>query len=131
MGLGSFFKSVFKTPKISTGLGGWADLAVNLYMYKKRRDAMKKRVQNQTQTEHIKRMEQARKQLGTLTQNYHRGGVKMTGTPSIALNALERKNISEIDGYLNGRLRQVKNMRSQTHKTMLGMILKQHRRKWF
>ena len=129
MGLGSFFKRTLSNP-ISKGLGSWGEMALNLFMYKKRRDALGRGIQDNAHSEHAKRMRRASQQLSTLTQNYHRGGVKMTGTPSIALNALERKNVSEIDGYLNGKLNRVKAMRSVTRMTMLGKILK-HRRTWF
>ena len=130
MGLGSFFSSALSSALPSTA-GGWAAVALNLYMYRKQRKAAKRRMQNSAHAEHARRMAKARKQLNDLAQNYHRGGVKMAGTPSLALNALERKNVNEIDGYLNERLGLVKKMRSQTRNTMLGMIFKQHRRKWF
>ena len=130
MGLGGFIKRTLSKP-ISKGLGSWGDLALNLFMYKKRRDAIGKGIRDNAHSEHAKRMRRAQQQLSTLTQNYHRGGVKMAGTPSVALGALERKNVGDIDGYLNGQLRRVRNMRSVTRATMLGMILKQHRRKLF
>ena len=129
MGLGSFIKRTLSNP-ISKGLGSWGNLALNLFMYKKRRDALAKGIRDNAHSEHAKRMRRAQQQLSTLAQDYHRGGVKMAGTPSVALNALERKNIGDIDGYLSGQLRRVKNMRSVTRNTMLGMIFKQ-RRRWF
>ena len=129
MGLGGFIKRTLSNP-LSKGVGNWADMAVNLFLYKKRKHDMGQNIRDNAHREYAKRMRRAQQQLHTLTQNYHRSGVKMAGTPSLALKALERKNIDHIDNYLEGQLRRVRKIRSATRRTMLGMIFKQHR-KWF
>ena len=131
MGLGSFFKgAVGKILPSGGGLSGWGKLALNLFMYKKRKSTIGRYTTDRAHAEHARRMRRAQQQLSTLTQSYHSGGVKMAGTPSVALNALEKKNIGDIDGYLSDKLRDVRRQRSLARLNMLETIFKQ-RRKWF